>query len=167
MKHYIFRILKMAILLPLMPLFRLGDPSTSFRSFLMVSRDEGVTYEKVVDVKTTPDLGGPPESVDCTTLSDGVFVSKPGIQSMDSFEFLANYTVEDYTRVQELARTPLDWSVWYGGTGAGPTVVPTGDLGKWNFRGELVSWPVGTSVNAIRDMNLTINASTEPEFVLI
>ena len=56
-------------------------------------------YAKLIDIKDFPDLGGAPEMLETTTLSDSMQTYIPGIQSLDGLEFTANYTKSDFLRV--------------------------------------------------------------------
>ena len=43
---------------------------STYKIFLMKKATAGETYEKVIDIKDFPDLGGAPEMLETTTLSD-------------------------------------------------------------------------------------------------
>ena len=43
---------------------------STYKIFLMMMQDSGSTYAKLVDIKDFPDLGGAPEMLETTTLSD-------------------------------------------------------------------------------------------------
>ena len=45
--------------------------TSSYKSFLM-KKGTGDTYEKLVDIKDYPDIGGSPETLETTTLSDSM-----------------------------------------------------------------------------------------------
>ena len=66
---------------------------STYKIFLMMK--ETSTYTKLVDIKDFPDLGGAPEMLETTTLSDKMQTYIPGIQSIDALEFTANYTKTD------------------------------------------------------------------------
>ena len=132
---------------------------STYKVFLM-KKGTSDTYEKLVDIKDFPDLGGTPEMLETTTLSDGMQTYIPGIQSLDALEFTANYTKEDFTKLKALEGLDNDYSVWFGGTVSGNTVTPTGDHGKFNFKGALSVFPVGGGVNEVVGMNITIAPST-------
>ncbi len=123
----------------------------------------GNTYEKLVDIKDFPDLGGAPEMLETTTLSDNMQTYIPGIQTLDSLDFTANYTKTDFTTLKALEGTETDYAVWLGGTGDGSTLTPTGSEGKFKFKGKLSVYPVGGGVNEVVDMNITIAPSTPIE----
>ena len=132
---------------------------STYKVFLM-HKASGETYEKLVDIKDFPDLGGAPEMLETTTLSDGMSTYIPGIQSLDGLEFTANYTKEDFTKVKALEGTDEAWSVWFGGTASGATITPTGEYGKFDFNGQVSVFPVGGGVNEVIDMKITIAPST-------
>ena len=117
-------------------------------------------YEKLVDIKSFPDLGGSPELLETTTLSDGMATNIMGIQSMDALEFECNYTLADYTKLKALEGTTADYAVWLGGTVANGTVTPTGTDGKFEFKGQLAVYVNGGGVNEVVNMTVSIVAST-------
>ena len=132
---------------------------SSYKTFLMVKKD-GSAFEKLIDIKNFPDLGGAPEMLETTTLSDGMQTYIPGIQSLDGLEFTANYDKEDFSTLKAMEGTEYQFSVWFGGTVAGGTVTPTGDNGKFDFSGQLSVFPVGGDVNAVVEMTISIAPST-------
>lgn len=133
---------------------------STYKVFLMMKATGGDTYEKLIDIKDFPDLGGSPEMLEITTLSDSMQTYIPGIQSLDALEFTANYTKEDYTKLKALEGQKNSFSVWFGGTSNGVTVTPTGADGKFNFDGQLSAFPVGGGVNEVVGMTITIAPST-------
>lgn len=132
---------------------------STYKVFLMKKGAQG-TYEKVVDIKDFPDLGGTPEMLDTTTLSDRMKTSTPGIQSLDALEFTANYTKEDFKKVYALRDKEEEYAVWIGGTEKPGSVTPTGEDGKYEFKGKLDVYVKGGGVNEVVDMVITIGAST-------
>lgn len=131
---------------------------STYKVFLM-KKNSG-TYEKLVDIKEFPDLGGSPEMLETTTLSDNMQTYIPGIQSLDALEFTANYTLADFTALKALDGVENDYAVWFGGTGEGDNLTPTGSDGKFEFKGQLSVFPVGGGVNEVVDMTITIAPST-------
>ena len=118
---------------------------------LMYKAKESETYTKLIDIKDFPDLGGSPEMLETTTLSDNMQTYIPGIQSLDALEFTANYTLEDYKKIKAMEGTDTAFSVWFGVEGA---------YGKFNFNGQISAFPVGGGVNEVVGMTLTIAPST-------
>ena len=133
---------------------------STYKIFLMKKASTGDTYEKVIDIKDFPDLGGAPEMLETTTLSDKMQTYIPGIQSLDALEFTANYTKEDFTKLKALEGKEESYAVWFGGTENGGVLTPTGSDGKFAFKGQLSAFPVGGGVNEVVDMTVTIAPST-------
>lgn len=131
---------------------------STYKVFLMKKTEDA--YEKLIDIKDFPDLGGAPEMLETTTLSDRMQTYIPGIQSLDALAFTANYTKEDFTKLKALEGVENDYAVWFGGTEAAGVVTPTGTDGKFEFTGQLSAYPVGGGVNEVVDMNITIAPST-------
>lgn len=132
---------------------------STYKIFLMTSTD-GSQYEKLIDIKSFPDLGGAPEMLETTTLSDAAQTYIPGIQASDALEFESNYTKADYTKLKALEGKETQFAVWFGGTGEGENLTPTGSDGKFKFKGYLSVYPVGSGVNEVVNMNINIAPST-------
>ena len=131
---------------------------STYKIFLMKKTTS--TYEKLIDIKDFPDLGGSPEMLEITTLSDKMQTYIPGIQSLDALEFTANYTKEDFTKLKALEGVENEFAVWFGGTEEANVLTPTGTDGKFQFKGQLSVFPVGGGVNEVVDMKVTIAPST-------
>lgn len=118
---------------------------------LMYKEGTGSTYSKLVDIKDFPDLGGAPEMLETTTLSDNMQTYIPGIQTLDALEFTANYTKADFTKIKALEGKDTDFAVYFGTDGAD---------GKFLFKGRVSAFPVGGGVNEVVNMTITIAPST-------
>ena len=118
---------------------------------LMYKASTGDTYTKLIDIKDFPDLGGAPEMLETTTLSDSMQTYIPGIQTLDALEFTANYTKADYTKIKALEGTDTAFAVWFGAEGAD---------GKFEFNGQISAFPVGGGVNEVVGMTISIAPST-------
>lgn len=132
---------------------------STYKIFLMY-KASGADYEKLIDIKEFPDLGGEPEMLETTTLSDPMKTYIPGIQDLESLSFTANYMKDDYKKLKALEGKETEFSVWFGGTSAGDSITPTGSDGKFNFAGQLSVYANGGGVNEIVDMTITIAPST-------
>lgn len=134
---------------------------STYKIFLMQKKTTpSDTWEKLIDIKDFPDLGGAPEMLETTTLSDNMQTYISGIQSLDALEFTANYVKEDFIKLKALEGQECKFAVWFGGTGEGDTLTPTGTDGKFEFKGQLSVFPVGGGVNEVVDMTVTIAPST-------
>ena len=137
--------------------------TNTFMTFLMHSKD-GETYTKLEDIISYPDLGGSPETIDVTTLSDRMMTNILGLQSADSMEFPILYTPESFATLKKLENSTEYYAIWVGGTDDGTTVTPTGKLGKFSFEGMLNVRMTGAGVNEARKATITLSASTPITF---
>ena len=131
---------------------------STYKIFLM--QKEGSEWTKVVDIKEFPDLGGAPEMLETTTLSDKMQTYIPGIQSLDSLEFTANYTLADYKTLKALEGTEKEYAVWFGGTESAGSLTPSGSDGKFTFKGQLSVYANGGGTNEVVEMTITIAPSS-------
>ena len=77
-------------------------PISTYKTYLMHKATSSSTYEVLIPIKSFPDLGGEPERIDVTTLSDRVRKYAQGVQDLSSFSFTANYIAADYQTVLAL-----------------------------------------------------------------
>lgn len=117
----------------------------------LMHKATGGTYEKLVDIKDFPDLGGAPEMLETTTLSDAMQTYIEGIQSADALEFTANYTKEDYTKCNALKGKKESYAVHFG---------EDGENGKFEFDGYLSARVNGGGVNEVVGMTISIAPAT-------
>lgn len=136
---------------------------STYKVFLM-KKNLPDTWKKLVDIKEFPDLGGEPEMLETTTLSDNMQTYIAGIQSLDGLTFTANYDMEDFQTLKALEGEENDYAVWFGGTGDAGSLTPDGSNGKFSFKGQLSVFPVGGGVNEVVDMSITIAPSTPITF---
>jgi hypothetical protein len=118
---------------------------------------DGDEYKKLVDIKDFPDLGGAPEMLETTTLSDSMQTYIEGIQSLDALEFNINYTLEVYETIMAMKGVETEFAVWFGGTDGEN---PTGADGKFEFKGYISIRVTGKGVNEVREAVLSIAPST-------
>lgn len=132
---------------------------STYKVYLMHAAS-GDTYEKLVDIKDFPDLGGSPEMLETTTLSDKMQTFISGIQTLEALEFVANYTKADFQKLKALEGKNEKYAVWFGAT----SDTPDGTDGKFSFNGELSVHANGGGVNEVVNMTITIAPSTVIEF---
>ena len=137
---------------------------STYKVFLMHKTSSESTYTKLIDIKEFPDLGGEPEMLETTTLSDKMQTYIAGIQSMDGLTFSSNYDMAEFKKLKALEGKKESYAVWFGGTESGDVVTPDGSNGKFAFDGELSVYPVGGGVNEVVGMNVTIAPSTPITF---
>lgn len=107
--------------------------------------------EKLVDIKDFPDLGGAPELLETTTLSDCSQTFINGVQSVNALEFTANYTKEDYLRVKADEGKDLYYALEFG---------KDGEHGIFEWQGQHSVWVTGGGVNEVVEMVIQIAPST-------
>lgn len=134
------------------------EATSTYMTFLM--HKSGNVYEKLVDIKEFPDLGGAPEMLETTTLSDKMQTYVAGIQSNEAFTFTTNYNPTAYQALKALENVTESYAVWFGGTESSGVVTPSGSLGKFSFDGQLSVFVSGAGVNEVRNMTITIAPST-------
>lgn len=135
---------------------------STYKTFLMKGTDTGsaITYEKLIDIKDYPDLGGVPEMLDATTMSDAARVYVLGIQETEAMTFTANYTLADFTKIKALEGTEQFFAVWLGANVVNEEATPTGSDGKFEFKGYITATKTGGGVNEVQNMTITIAPTT-------
>jgi hypothetical protein len=118
----------------------------------LMHKATGGTYEKLIDIKDFPDLGGAPEMLETTSLSDSMQTYIEGIQSSDALEFTANYTKEDYTKCNALKGKKEGYAVYFGEEGV---------EGIFEFDGYLSARVNGGGVNEVVGMTISIAPASE------
>ena len=108
----------------------------------------------VIDIKDFPDLGGAPEILEITTLSDDIQTYIMGIQGSGMMEFTCNYTKEDFDEVMKDANKELYYALEFG---------DGGDEGIFEWQGQHTAWVVGAGVNAVTEFKIGIAPSTKPK----
>lgn len=119
---------------------------------------------KLMDIKSYPDLGGAPESLETTTLSDSFKTSVNGVQSVDSFDFTANYEKAVYRKLKDIEKKGE--GQWFAVVlGADDTGAPDGHDGIIVWQGALTPYMSGGEVNAVREMHAVISVGVAPELL--
>lgn len=131
--------------------------STVYSFLMKKGTGSTTTYSKLIDIKDYPDLGGSPEMVEVTTLSDKVRKFVEGVEDNSLMEFNANYTHTDYATITALSGEQ-DLSIWFGGTASN---TPTGSEGKFDFKGTVSVRVTGAGVGDPRSMIVSVNRTSE------
>ena len=118
----------------------------------LMHKGTGNTYTKLVDIKDFPDLGGAPEMLETTTLSDSMQTYIEGIQSADALEFTANYTKADYENLVALKGANNQFAVFFNDDSTNGS--------KFYFSGYLSVRVNGGGVNEVVGMTISIAPST-------
>ena len=132
--------------------------SSTYKTFLMKKGTSN--YEKLVDIKDFPDIGGAPEMIETTTLSDPMQTYIEGIMSSDAMEFTINYDLTTYNTLVALKGTETEFAIWFGGTESNGKVTPDGSEGKFEFKGYLSVRVLGKGANEVKEATISIAPST-------
>ena len=105
---------------------------------------------KLVDITSIPDLGGAPDQIDVTTLSDRQTRNINGIQSVSALEFGAWYDKNTYAALAAIqAAESLDtYQVRFGNNGVN---------GIFEWHGKLSVYVGAVESNAAVPMTITIS----------
>lgn len=130
-------------------------------TFLMIKESE--SWNKLIDIKDYPDLGGAPERIQSTTLSNKQHTYELGVQDIGEMQVTANYESEEYDRIKAYDDdVEHDFAFWFGGEeGEDGTMTPTGVDGKFSFTGKLTCYVSGGGVNEIRNIMISLSNSTD------
>lgn len=135
--------------------------TSTYKTYLMHKAASASDYAKLIDISDFPDLGGTPELLDTTTLSDAMKTYINGIQEAEGLEFNTNYTKVGYAALKALEHKEEDYAVYFGTDSNGD---PDGSDGAFTFKGELSVHVTGAGVNEVRKMLISIAPTTEIEF---
>lgn len=136
-------------------------PISTYKTYLMYKTTTSATqYTKLVDIKSFPDMGGEPERIDVTTLSDPQRKYIPGVQDISSSTFTANYIAADLSKINALSGKQTDFALWFGATTSGGVDTPTGDNGQYTWTGDIMAYVNGGDVNAAVEMTIVVFPST-------
>jgi len=105
---------------------------------------------KLCDIKDFPDLGGAPDQIETTSLSDEARTYIAGIKDQQALEFTANYTAAAYTAVNALTTTTA-FTLEFGTAGAS---------GIFAWSGTASAYVTGAGVNEVVEMKIVIIPST-------
>ena len=136
--------------------------TSTIGTFLMHKPSGETAYSVLNNIKDYPDLGGAPETLETTDLSDKRQRFIFGVQSGEAMPFTCNYTKEGYEKVKALEGQLLDLSIWFGATeGTDGILTPTGSDLKLDFKGYVSVYISGKGVNEVREMIITVAANTD------
>ena len=102
-------------------------------------------------IKSYPDLGGSPETIEATTLCDSVQKNVLGVQAIDGFEFPMNYNADDYETIKQLKGQTKQFKLKFK------------DNAEVTWTGEASCWISGGEVNAVKEMVFYTSVLTEPQ----
>ena len=94
-----------------------GKAYSTIGTTLEYSKD-GTTWTELTPIKTFPALGGAPDQIDITDMTDEMQAFILGVQQMDSMEFTANYSPAKFKEIDDLSYQDLKYRIKLGKNGA-------------------------------------------------
>lgn len=134
----------------------------SNKSFLQRSTD-GTAWTTVVPITSVPDMGGTPEQIDITTLSDTKIRNMNGLQTSDALEFGAWYDPDTYPTITGYATNDAAAnlnSLPYYRVAIGSEQA---SKGSFVWQGRLSVFVASYEVNAAIPITITISDEGEEE----
>ena len=133
---------------------------STYQTYLMYRTTTAGTFDKLIDITSFPDLIPPKERIDITSLSDYMRVYINGIGDTSEFQFGANYTPDNYSKVKALENNIYEYAVWFGATGSEGSETPDGHMGKFEWTGDISAGISGGGVNEAVGMTVNCTPST-------
>ena len=112
------------------------------------------SFLDLIPIKEYPDMGGSPELLETTDLTDEAQTHVLGVQSNPGLEFTANYTQDSFLAVVEKARADY----WY------MVEKKSGEEGMFVFSGQHETWLAGAGVNAVPECKIMVAPSSKVAF---
>jgi len=116
------------------------------------------TFTKLVDIVNYPDLLVAPPKLDATTLTNKNHVYIPDIADTADMQFNVWYDEDDYDKIKLLEGINRGYQVRFG---------LLGELGAWEWEGNIFINPTGAGVGAVRSAMITCYPATDIEKVTI
>lgn len=141
--------------------------SVTIGSYLMRYDSTAAEYVSICKIKNYPDMGGEPNTVEMTDLSDRYQRFMKGVQANDNKTFLANYVPETYSNLLTFSAadesTAGQYALWFGDVWdeTEEDYVPTGEYGKFAFNGQVSVYLNGGEVDSPREMTIVITPSSK------
>lgn len=131
--------------------------STS-NTFLMHSATADGTFEKLVDIKSYPDLFSQPEKLDVSDLSSNQKKYIPGMVDVPDQEFGYNYDKSAYDKIKALEGKPQYYQLRFG---------ENGEYGCWQWHGDVFTTPSGGDVGSAREAKVITYPDSDIEEVTV
>lgn len=107
------------------------------------------SLSELCKIKTFPQLGGEREQIESTDLTDTAQTFVPGVQSVESMTFTANFLVSTYTTLKSNALTDGYFELDFGAAG-----------GKATWQGQYDVYVNEGEVNGLVEMTIVVYPST-------
>ena len=130
---------------------------TTYQSYFMQGTGTTtLTWAKLFDFKTDPDLGAAPEQLETTTQSDPAHTYIPGLEANEQKNYTLNYDSTLFDTIKALKGQELNVAEWFGANSSGE---PDGHNGKFVGKGYLDVYVNGGDANTVRNMTVVLTMS--------
>ena len=131
---------------------------TTIHSYLMVDEAGSGSWTKLCDIRSFPEIGGSPNEIDTTTMSDEEETAVAGIRKRPSAStFDARFTIDMWKKIKGYGDTTKDFAIWFG---ANAQKEPDGHFCKFKGKGTAnVSLKSG-AIDAIVEASVALTMST-------
>lgn len=136
-----------------------GKAYATIGTTLEYSTDGSTGWTELSKIKTFPALGGTPEQIDVTDMTDEISAFVLGVQQLDVLEFECNYSPAVFQSVQEQASKDLHYRIKLGKEGALGSATWQGQHTVRITEGE-VNGSIGMTISCSATSKIAIN--TEP-----
>ena len=133
---------------------------STYQTYLMYRTTTNGSYQKLIDITSFPDLIPPKERIDITSLSDYMRVYINGVGDTAEQNYGANYTPENFSKVNALEGHQYEYALWFGASGSQGSEVPDGHYGKFSWTGDISAGISGGGVNEAVGMTINCTPAT-------
>ena len=130
--------------------------STYQSYFMQGTGTTTLTWAKLFDFKTDPDLGAAPEQLETTTQSAPAHTYIPGLETNEQNNYTLNYDSTLFDTIKALKGQELNVAEWFGADSSGS---PDGHNGKFVGKGYLDIYVNGGDANTVRNMTVVLTMS--------
>ena len=124
-----------------------------------------ISYSKLCDIASFPDMANPPEAIDVTTLSDWAHTYIPAlIDYGGNLEFTGFLDSTTLPLVAAGTSPTEKLAFWVGGTKSGNTITPTGSILKIEFDGKYTAVLGGGGTDEAIPVTIAVTPETVPVY---
>lgn len=140
-------------------------PMLTYMSFLMYKSTSNASYTELCPIKDYPDFMNDLNTIDVTDLESEMHHYILGLKDTGGdMAFTANYIKANYSTVKALEGTEKELAIWFGGSKSASTITPSGDDGKWSFKGYVSVGIVGKGADEAREMQIHVAPTSDMTF---
>ena len=138
-------------------------PMLTYMSFLMYK--SGTSYLEICPIKDYPDFLNDLNTIDVTDLESEMHHYILGLKDTGGdMAFTANFTKSYYSTVKAMEGTEKELAIYFGGSKSASTITPSGDDGKWTFKGYISVGIVGKGADEAREMQIHVAPTSDMTF---